>query len=331
MKKIILIHFLFILACSSNKNSSSDSLKYLILYEFSQSSASTLSSNTTLKSTTLSSAKLMERATTCTTTTCTTPSNMSGKAYYAGIMITLNSSGSNYSSGGYSLGPILGNVSDPSKISKFTNSSLLDFDFASPKVLTGSPVCCGGTLYPPDAYSYPSSVEIYFAYIDTTFKITSGTMAGTWVVRTYFGDIDGTDYKKGDLLIKSTTNTSYSEFQYISTAGTASTTRPSSPIQYTPVSSFTPLSSLGNQTIPTFSVSLTNSNKVSFPKSEVLASKYSFEFDFTITNAITWGTTTPSTYTSPKDILTNFRFDTTFGSSNNTSSGIGVNFTATKN
>jgi hypothetical protein len=216
-------------------------------------------------------------------THCITPDNVTGKIFYSGIMVGDTS--------GYSVGPIVGTVTDPSTITSFDPTTLLDFDFSQQLTVGGGIVCCGGTTFPSDADAIAQRIESYFAYVDVVFTLTTDdgvaeAIAGTHTVRVVYGDIDGTEMQKGDMLYKGASDTDF--FWCTVADGCTHETRPESPLQDTTVANYAGTEDgLGNQTIATFSVQLADeASKISMTESEVTENSWAFTIDFSMTNGI---------------------------------------------
>lgn len=214
---------------------------------------------------------------------CVTPSNASGRVYYAGVMVGLQS--------GYSVGPIIGTVTDPSQITTFPTGSLLDFDLADQLTLDGGIVCCGGTSYPADSAAIVRAIEIYFGYLDATFALEAGdginaALVGTHTVRTVFGDVDGTEMKKGDLLYQGPGDDNF--YWCTTDGGCVFSTRPDSPIQNADIVAYNGSGDgLGNQTIPIFSADLPEDHPtVILTESDVLDNSLAFTIDFDMENGV---------------------------------------------
>jgi hypothetical protein len=289
--------------------------------------------STTLKSTTLSStssaASAAKRAsakaisTSCGESTfksCVTPSSVTGQVYYAGLMIG--------DKNGYSLGPIVGEIIDPSEATAFATTELSDFDLGATTTFSGTPTCCEGSAYPADASATLSRIEMYFGYVDATFTLASTdsvatALQATHTIRTVYADITGTAFKKGDLLYKNSTDT---DFMWCTTDdGCTLTTRPTSPIQYSDVANFSS-SGLGNQNIATFAATLADGHEtLSFPEATVLASSYTITADFTMTNSVVF-TSDLTTLTTVPSMVSAFRLAAEPGSS---TGGFTVTVTAT--
>ncbi len=164
---------------------------------------------------------------------CITPSQVSGKAYYAGIFVGTQL--------GYSVGPILGNIKDPSQATSFQQSELYDFDLSTGIQTPGSPVCCGGSPYPADEEAFVTSFHVYFGYIDSTFTLdesdgVSAELQGTHTIRLVYGDVEGTDLEQGDLLYQGASDTT---FKWCTTeSGCIHETRPENPIQHFEISRY---------------------------------------------------------------------------------------------
>lgn len=215
--------------------------------------------------------------------TCLTPDKVAGEVYYAGIMIGLED--------GYSLGPIVGDVTDPSVITAFLPDDLQDFNLGEQLEVDGGIVCCGGSPYPADSEAIAQSVDIYFAYTDVTFTLEEGNgissaLTGTHTIRTVFGDIDGTSFKKGDLLYKGTDSEA---FVWCTEAdGCVFTDRPASPVQNPDIADYAGSENgLGNQTIPTFTANLEEGHEeIQITESQVLSNSFAFTIDFDMTNGV---------------------------------------------
>jgi hypothetical protein len=206
---------------------------------------------------------------------CITPDNIAGTIYYSGIMVG--------DTEGYSVGPIVGDVLDPSLETSFPLIDLYEFDFADGVGIDGSIVCCEGSPFPADEDAITSRIESYFGYIDTTFTLSEDDdvaedLVGTHIVRTVYADIDGTDYVQGDML--------YSEngvdFYWCTVAdGCTFDSRPSDPIQYDDIVNYagTP-DGLGNQTIPTFSIDITAASQMELTETDLTENSWEFTVDF---------------------------------------------------
>jgi hypothetical protein len=214
---------------------------------------------------------------------CVTPDNVTGKVYYSGIMVGDIS--------GYSVGPIVGTVVDPSTITSFDPATFLDFDLNQQLAVAGSFQCCGGTAFPVDENAVAQRIESYFPYVDVVFTLTTDdgvaeAVAGTHTVRVVYGDIDGTEMQKGDMLYKGASDT---DFFWCTVADDCThATRPASPLQNATVANYTGTSDgLGNQTIPTFSIQLADAtSKISMTETEVKANNWTFTIDFSLANGI---------------------------------------------
>lgn len=212
---------------------------------------------------------------------CITPTNASGQVYYAGVMVGLES--------GYSVGPIVGTVTDPSQITSFPTGSLLDFDLAEQLTLDGEISCCGGSPYPEDSAAIVRAIEIYFGYLDSDFTLSAEdgvdeALVGDHTVRTVFGDIDGTEMKKGDLLYKGPADSSFSWCTL--EAGCVFPSRPAAPLQNEGLVAYNGTEDgLGNQTIPIFSADLPSDHPtVVLTELDVLNNSLAFTIDFDMEN-----------------------------------------------
>jgi len=206
---------------------------------------------------------------------CLTPTNISGKIYYSGIMVGDET--------GYSLGPIVGTVQDPSPTLSFDMAELYDFDFANALSVSGGFTCCEGSPYPADSDAIAVRIESYFAYVDISLTLTeadgvSAELAGAHTIRTVYADINDTEYQQGDFLYEVTSG----DFRWCTLAdGCVHSSRPADPLQYAEVTNFagTP-DGQGNQVIPTFAVQINPDSQISLTESEVLANSWEFTIDF---------------------------------------------------
>jgi len=208
-------------------------------------------------------------------THCITPTNMTGKIYYSGIMVG--------ETNGYSVGPIIGTIEDPSTITSFPPDDLYNFDFDAQTSNTGQISCCEGTTYPDDDDAIAVRIESYFAYVDVTFELSTDdgideALDGSHTIRTVYGDVDDSEYTKGDLLYKVADD----DFRWCTIAsGCTHTTRPTSPLQDSTVTSYSGSEDgLGNQTIPTFSANLTSASQIQLTESDILNNAYTFTIDY---------------------------------------------------
>ncbi len=254
---------------------------------------------------------------------CVTPDNVSGKVYYAGIMVGTGSTG-------YSLGPIIGDVIDPSQTGSFSPTELLDFDMAQQITADGSMTCCEGSPYPPDEEAYARAVEILFGYVDVDFSLedssTNKAVSGEHTVRTVYGDITGTEYKKGDLLYLDKED---NLFKWCTPeAGCTHVSRPENPLQYEDVANYsgTP-DGVGNQIIPSFAAELpTDHPSIQLTESDVLSHSWMFTIDFDMTGGVVFTDNLTSTSTI-SDLVRAFRLAAAPGSRE---SGFTVRLTAEK-
>lgn len=246
---------------------------------------------------------------------CVTPINVSGKAYYAGMIV----GGGGTSEPGLSLGPMIGTVRDPSQAVSFSESGLSDLDLSQQLVATGSPSLGGPIPYPSDTAATVQNFHVYFGYVDIKFKFDSEdpdvitSLEDTHIVRLYMADIDGTSYKKGDLLYK---NAAGSDFKWcVSGSLCAETTRPSSPIQYTAVANFSSTNE-GNKTIPSFFMKMpSNASPVQVKKSDLTnaANTNTFKVDFAMAKAIKFATA-PSVWSRIDQVVSALRLPADPGS-----------------
>lgn len=260
-----------------------------------QGDGETVNVKTSLVSTTLASSRAARghlSTTGCGTgySACLTPTNVTGKAYYAGMIV----GGGNTGEDGLSLGPMIGEVRDPSTATAFSESELKDVDLSQQLTATGKPTLGGPIPYPSDAAAYVLNFHIYFGYVDIKFALdvtdpdVDPALEGTHTIRLVMADITGTDMKKGDLMYKSGSDYVWC----ISGTGCTSTTRPTSPIQYTSVATFIGTGP-GNKTIPSFFMKMpSNATAVQVKKSDLTntANTNTFKVDFDMAKAIKFST-----------------------------------------
>ncbi len=233
---------------------------------------------------------------------CMTPDTVFGKVYYAGIMVGMDT--------GYSLGPIIGDVIDPSPTTSFKQSELLDFDLYTQLDIEGSIQCCEGSPYPSDDNAYVRAVEILFGYVDTTFTLEEAAVhadiAGTHVIRTVYGDVDDTELQKGDVLYRRSLD---EDFKWCTeTEGCIHTSRPADPIQNDDIADYTGTpDGLGNQVIPSFSAELAQGHDpVQLTESAILGNSWQFVIDFDMTSGVAF-TLHPSKINTIAELVTSFK------------------------
>lgn len=129
--------------------------------------------------------------------TCITPSEVSGVVMAVGF-----TAGVLGEQAGYFVNPI--GPTDPS--SAEAGSGTEEFTLSENTELNGEYACCGGSSYPEGDQVVARNFQIYFDYIDTTFTITNGALAGSHTIRIMYTKktlADGTLTEKGDKLYKS--------------------------------------------------------------------------------------------------------------------------------
>jgi len=250
---------------------------------------------------------------------CITPTSVTGKAYYSGMIVGRTN--------GLSLGPMIGTVKDPSQATTFSQSELLEIDLGQKIQNTGKPTLGGPIAYPEDSNAYVQSFHVYFGWVDTTFALTSNdtgvpaTAQGSHVIRQVMANITGTEYQKGDLLYRTT---SESAFKYcVSGSGCTSTTRPTTPITNSTIASYASTSE-GNKVIPSFYIN-PDSSTVQVKKSDLEnpASTNVFTVDIAMNNGVKF-TTAASNWATLDKLVEAFRLPAEPGKSNS-----GSTFTAT--
>lgn len=246
--------------------------------------------------------------------TCVTPTNVTGKLYYAGIMVGNES--------GYSLG-FIGPL-DPSGTAGITDSTteLEDFDLAEEATISGSGMtCCGGSPYPADTDAYVTRIEILFGYVDTVFTVSSGTLSGAHTIRVVYSDITDLGYTKGDMLYKDTDDA----FKWCDSTGCSHTTRPTSPYQNSEVVDYAGSEDgMGNQIIPSFAAHVPEADRYLLTQTELLANSWVFTIDFTMTNGIAFAED-PTTLTTTAELVQHFDLSAEPGA--NVEEGLGFTVT----
>ncbi|MBI1861482.1 MAG: hypothetical protein HYR96_11250 [Deltaproteobacteria bacterium] len=239
---------------------------------------------------------------------CITPDSVTGKAYYAGMIVG--------TSNGLSLGPMIGSVRDPSTATAFADSDLQAFDFSQQLAITGSPTLGGPIPYPADSLAYITQFHVYFGFVDTKLTLGSSeghSFAGIHMIRQVMADITGTDFKKGDLLYHSGAT---GDFMWcVDGSGCSSSTRPTTPISNSTIASYSSTDP-GNKTIPSFFMSPTSST-IQVKKSDLTnpANTNTFKVDITMTNGIKF-TTAASSWSSIDKMVAAFRLPASPGDSN---------------
>ena len=232
---------------------------------------------------------------------CITPDTVTGKAYYAGMIV----GGGEASSQGLSLGPMIGEVVDPSKASAFEDSELIAFDFSQQLVLNGSPSLGGPIPYPDDAGAFITQFHVYFGYVDTTITLENGEgQPGIHVIRQVMADVTGTELKKGDLLYHADGAT---DFKWcVSGAGCTEATRPTTPVVNSTIATFSQTNE-GNKTIPSFFM-LPTSSTIQVKKSDLenKANTNNFTVDISMTKGIKF-TTEPINWVTLDQMVAAFR------------------------
>lgn len=233
---------------------------------------------------------------------CITPTSVTGKAYYAGMIVG--------SSNGLSLGPLLGTVEDPSDATSFTSTELIEFDFAEGLTKPGSPSLGGPIAYPSDEQAYVQNAHIYFGWVDVTFELTAANgvpvaLRDTHTVRIVMANVSDLGYTKGDVLYKDSNDT---EFLWCTSgAGCTHTTRPGSPLQISAIASYANTEDEGNPTIPSFYAELeTGHTPIQVKQSDLTSKTLTFTWDFNMADGVKF-VLNPTGLTTVYDLVSNVR------------------------
>jgi hypothetical protein len=270
-------------------------------------SNSSVTVNTKLTSTSLAESRSRATLTTsgCGTgyAACITPTAVTGKAYYAGMIVG--------SSNGLSLGPLLGSVEDPSEAESFTSTELIEFDFSEGLTSPGSPSLGGPIPYPADDAAYVQNAQIYFGWVDVTFELSTvdngvnPALDNTHTIRIVMADVTDLGYTKGDVLYKDSDDTA---FQWCTVgAGCTLTTRPASPLQISAIASYSNTEDQGNPTIPSFYAELeTGHTPVQVKQTDLTTKTLTFTWDFDMGDGVKF-VLNPTGLTTVYDLVSNVR------------------------
>jgi hypothetical protein len=249
-----------------------------------------------------------------------TPSNMEGRLIQASLMVGQAGPG-----GGSAL-RLVGDERGFSDRAVARSDELPLFNMADKLTMDSDFRCCWET-YPADDLAYSGWFEILFAYVDATFQIQSGPLAGSHTVRTAFAEIEDLGYGRGDLLYKTDEG-----FRWVDSAtGKLASSRPSRPIRLEWVANYGGSGDgRGNQHIPALMVAVQDSQKVHMPADTVLANAWEFVADFILRNGLIFRRVDPNTMTSEAQLLSAFDIRADRDNASQGSDGISSNFYAIK-
>jgi len=259
--------------------------------------SSVIANNAKLKSTTLA----RRAACTASATSCT-PTNMEGRIYSANVML-----GELGGSGGFGM-TWLGATDEVIKDPSTGSGGTLTFDL-------GEETTFSGKIAIPTEKEMPTPptidrVELNFDYLDVAFTLTGtsgGTADGDYVVRTVFVDeatVEGFTEKllRGDKLLQAPGETTFKWCNTTTCSATRATVATglivdSTLVDYEPAAQ-------GNRAYPPYSIGLTEALTVTYPQISSLTNVWTLDFD--LASAIQF-TLAPSTFTTARDALTNFK------------------------
>lgn len=202
---------------------------------------------------------------------------------------------------GYLVNPIGPN--DPSSAS--AGSANQSFSLAEPQSLEGEYVCCGGSSYPAGE-AVARSLSIYFDYLDTTFVVPSGNLAGSHTIRLIYTNktfSNGVSALKGDKMYKSSDS-----FVFCTEASCGATERPDGAL----VDEIAQTRTGANPNYAYFSVSVTD--PFSFTRDEAEQGNWSFELDFDMTGGAAFEQD-PNTLTTIAELVSSFTVNSKPGDS----------------
>lgn len=250
-----------------------------------------------------------------------TPSNMEGRLLQATLMVGEPGPG-----GGGSIIRLVGEESPypAANVPNSTDHPL--FNMAERLTMASDFRCCFST-YPPDEKAYSGWFALMFAYVDVTFQIHSGQLAGSHTVRTAFARVDDLGYHRGDLLYKTGDG-----FRWVDSAtGTLSASRPPRPLQLAWVAGFAGSGDgRGNQHIPELMIAIQDSQKVHMPADVVLSHAWEFVTDFILTDGLIFRRADPNAMTSAAQLLAAFDIRADRDNAGSGADGISSNFYAIK-
>ncbi len=250
-----------------------------------------------------------------------TPSNMEGRLLQATLMVGEPGPG-----GGGSVIRLVGEESHYPAANVPKSTDLPLFNMAERLTMASDFRCCYRT-YPPDEKAYSGWFALMFAYVDVTFQIHSGQLAGSHTVRTAFARVDDLGYQRGDLLYKTADG-----FRWVdSTSGAFSASRPAQPLQLPWVAGFAGSGDgRGNQHIPELMIAIQDSQKVHMPADTVLGNAWEFVVDFILKDGLIFRRADPNAMTTAVQLLAAFDIRADRDNAGSGADGISSNFYAIK-
>jgi hypothetical protein len=248
-----------------------------------------------------------------------TPSNMEGRLIQISLMVGVPGAGK----GGSSL-RLVGTEEGFREREVGKASALPLFNLADRLTVDGDFRCCWET-YPRDEDAFSGWFEIMFAYVDATFPIAGGALAGNHTVRAVFADVADLGYRKGDLLYSAD-----GVFKWVDSAsGEPTATRPAHPLQLDWVRDFDgDGDNRGNPYIPTLFVAVQDSQKVHMPADTVIANSWEFIADFLLSDGLIFRRVDPAQMSTVSELLSAFDIRADRDNARAGSDGISVNFYA---
>lgn len=294
-----------VLNCSNSKDSTSGETGKS--YSFTANASASFKLNSTKLSGALSAPQqplaLSSGPALCTSVVCFTPTALTGKFYGTGFLIQSNGNG------------MVAYFGQDSWSNITSSSTSYDFSTTTPVTNTGTLYCCGGTGNLSSENTYIESAMYLFSYLDATFTVSGVTgntsMNREFTVRFVLADGAITDGKRGDLLLKDPSDSTFKWIDKGTSAGgivgdgTLVTTRPAQPVTMnTSVKDWTnPFGSdKGNQQIPVLYAPIlpesgTGVYQVTEAQLSTVGRTYTYAFD--PTNFIMF----PELLTTDKDML----------------------------
>jgi hypothetical protein len=224
----------------------------------------------------------------CSSVICFTPTTLTGKYYGTGLLIQSNGNGMSAYFGKEAWSEIKG------------TSESMDFSSASPLIHSGNLFCCNGSGDLESANSYVSDVMYLFGYLDATFTVSGVTgntsMNREFVVRFVLADGAIPEGKRGDLLLKDTTDGVFKWMDSAISADTLFASRPQAPVvMNTSVTNWTnPFGTdKGNQTIPVIYAGVlpaSGSGNLTVKEAELAAGGKTYTFGFDPSNFVMFPT-----------------------------------------
>ncbi len=224
----------------------------------------------------------------CSSVICFTPTALTGKYYGTGLLIQSNGNGMSAYFGKEAWSEIKG------------TSEAMDFSSASPLVNSGNLFCCAGSGDLESSNTYISDVMYLFGYLDATFTVSGVTgntsMNREFVVRFVLADGAIPDGKRGDLLLKDTTDGVFKWMDSTISADTLFVSRPPAPVvMNTAVTNWSnPFGTdKGNQTIPVIYAGVlpaSGSGNLAIKEADLAAGGKTYTFGFDPSNFVMFPT-----------------------------------------